>query len=184
MSRMYLMQAIDPLHDAQGPAFNTFTAFQQILVSTTYPAPVIPAPMLNAPGAEFWLNAHGEFSNTATPTLGIGFRYGAATPATDLALPTAITTTTGATSWQWHAELYCRVRQAGSAGTLHVTGLWRMGTSLVLLGAANAIPNTLALRSVTFDTTVNQAFAPAAVWGTSNVSNTIRVDKFSIYVAT
>jgi hypothetical protein len=138
--------------------------------------------MLNIPGAEFWLYAHGEFSNTGTPALGIGYRYGAATPATDLALPTAITTTTGATSWPWWSELFCRVRTPGSAGTLHVSGRWGIGISLAAFSADQAMPNTLALRSVTFDTTANQAFAPAAVWGTSSPSNTIRVDKFSIYV--
>jgi hypothetical protein len=63
-----------------------------------------------------------------------------------------------------------------------VSGRWGIGTSLTTFSADQAMPVTAAGRSVTFDTTANQAFAPAAVWGTSSASNTIRVDKFSIYV--
>jgi hypothetical protein len=176
---MKLVQPLNPLHILQGPAFNTFTAFQQILVNTTTPAPVLPANYLEVE-AELWLSADGEFSNTGTPTLGIGFRYGAATPATDLALPTAITTTTGATSWPWHAEWVGRCRSVGSAGTIQGAGNWWIGTSLTAASAVQLIPNTLALRTVTIDTTVAQALAPAAVWGTSSVSNTIRVDRFTV----
>lgn|SRR5262245_25654325 len=177
---MKLVQPLNPLHIKQGPAFNTFTTFQQILVSTTFPAPVVPANVFEAE-SEIWLTADGEFSNTGTPTLGIGFRYGAATPATDLALPTAITTTTGATSWPWHAEWVGRVRETGTAGTIQGQGHWWIGTSLTAASTTQLIPNTLALRTIaTFDTTAANAFAPAAVWGTSSASNTIRVDRFTV----
>lgn len=181
MTRMYLAQALPPFRVADGPAFNTFTAFQQILVNTTTPAPRIPADTLEL-GQEILLLADGEFSNTGTPTLGIGFRYGAATPATDLALPTAITTTTGATSWPWHAEWHGQVRAVGSAGSLNGQGFWRIGTSLTAFSSEQAIPNTLALRTLAIDTTAAQAFAPAAVWGTSNAANTIKVNRFTILV--
>ncbi len=185
MSRMILGQPIPPLHALSGPAFNTFTAFQQILVvaNSTTPAPVIPAGMIEV-GTEIWLTADGEFSNTGTPTLGLGFRYGAATPATDLAAPTAITTTTGATSWPWHAELRarCRATGAGTGGSLQLSGWWVIGTSLAAYSAQQVIPVTLATRTVAFDTTVAQAFAPAAVWGTSSVSNTIKVDEFTVLI--
>ncbi len=185
MSRMILGQPIPPLHILSGPAFNTFTTFQQILVvaNSTTPAPIIPANMLEV-GTEIWLSADGEFSNTGTPTLGIGFKYGAATPATDLAAPTAITTTTGATSWPWHAEWVGRVRAvgAGTGGSIQGAGWWAIGTSLATYSAQQAIPVTLATRTVAFDTTVAQALAPGAVWGTSSVSNTIKVDRFSVLI--
>ncbi len=179
--RQYWVAPLPPFRVADGPAFNTFTAFQQILVNTTTPAPVIPANFLEL-GMELHLEADGEFSNTGTPTLGIGFRYGVATPATDLALPTAITTTTGATSWPWHAEWHGQVRAVGTAGSVNGQGFWRIGTSLTAFASEQAIPNTLALRTVAIDTTTAQALAPAAVWGTSSVSNTIKVNRFSVWI--
>lgn len=181
MTNMKLVQPLNPLHITQGPAFNTFTTFQQILVSSTFPAPVLPANILE-PETELWLSADGEFSNTGTPTLGIGFRYGAATPATDLAAPTAITTTTGATSWPWHAEWVGRVRGTGTSGTIQGQGHWWIGTSLTAFSTIQAIPVTAAARTVTIDTTTAQALAPGAVWGASSASNTIRVDRFTVLV--
>ena len=181
MARQYWVTPIPPFRDASAAAFNTFTTFQQILVNTTTPAPVLPGGLLEL-GSELHLEADGEFSNTGTPTLGIGFRYGAATPATDLALPTAITTTTGATSWPWHAEWHGQVRAVGTAGSIKGQGFWWIGTSLTAASTTQNIPNTLALRTVAFDTTTAQAFAPGAVWGTSNASNTITVDNFRVWL--
>jgi hypothetical protein len=131
--RTYYVGPLPPLHITDGAAFNTFTTFQSIAPT---PAVVLPANILE-PGSELRLEYDGEFSNTGTPTLGLGFLYGA----TALAVGTAITTTTT---------------------------------------AAQSMPVTLALRTVTIDTTAATAVAPGAVWGTSSVSNTIKVNRFSV----
>lgn len=170
--RTYYMAPIPPLHIADGAAFNTFTTFQSIAPT---PGIVLPANILE-PGSELRLEFDGEFSNTGTPTLGLGFLYGATT----LAVGTAITTTTGAASWPVHAEWTGRVRAVGTAGSINGQGWWTIGTSLTAFSTTQAMPATLALRTVTIDTTAASAAAPGAVWGTSSVSNTIKVNRFSV----
>jgi hypothetical protein len=172
--RTYYVAPIPPLHIADGAAFNTFTTFQSIA-----PAPgiVLPANILEV-GSELHLSAAGEFSNTGTPTLGLGFLYGA----TVLAAGTALTTITGAASWPWIAEWKGRVRSVGTAGSIQGTGEWILGISLTAFSVDQAMPATLALRTVTIDTTAATAVAPGAVWGTSNVSNTIKVTRFSAHL--
>jgi hypothetical protein len=170
--RTYYVGPLPPLHITDGAAFNTFTTFQSIAPT---PAVVLPANILE-PGSELRLEYDGEFSNTGTPTLGLGFLYGA----TALAVGTAITTTTAAASWPIHAEWCGRVRSVGTAGSINGQGWWTIGTSLATLSAAQSMPVTLALRTVTIDTTAATAVAPGAVWGTSSVSNTIKVNRFSV----
>lgn len=169
--RTYYQAPIPPLHILDGAAFNTFTTFQSIAPT---PAVVLPANILEV-GSEVRLEAAGEFSNTGTPTLGLGFLFGAVT----LAVGTALTTTTAATSWPWYMEWTGRVRSVGTTGTIHGMGAWKLGTSLAAFSTEQAMPVTLALRTVTIDTTAATAVAPGAVWGTSSVSNTIKVNRFS-----
>jgi hypothetical protein len=170
--RTYYLAPIPPLHIADGAAFTTFTTFQSIA-----PAPpiVLPANILEV-GTEIWLDADGEFSNTGTPTLGLGFLYGA----TALAAGTALTTTTGAASWPWHAEWKGRVRSVGTAGSINGQGAWKIGTSLTAFSNEQSMPATLALRTVTIDTTAATAVNPGAVWGTSSASNSIKVNRFTL----
>jgi hypothetical protein len=176
MSRQYWVAPVPPLHAVDGAAFNTFTTFQSIA-----PAPdiVIPANVLEV-GSELHLEADGEFSNTGTPTLGLGFLLGATT----LAVGTALTTITTAVSWPWHAEANVRVRAVGASGTasVHVMGWWMLGISLTSFSVVQAMPATLALRTISsgIDTTVANAVKPGAVWGTSSASNTIKVNRFSV----
>jgi len=176
MARTYWLTPFQPLHILDGAAFTTFTTFQSIA-----PAPgiVVPANLLE-PGSELWFEADGEFSNTGTPTLGLGFLYGA----TALAAGTALTTITTAVSWPWHAEWKGRVRTVGSTGTIQGSGWWMLGISLTAFSVQQAMPATLALRTVTIDTTTASALAPGAVWGTSSVSNTIKVNRFSATLVT
>jgi hypothetical protein len=75
MSRQYWVAPVPPLHSVSGAAFNTFTTLQSI---TPAPDIVIPANMLEV-GSELHMEADGEFSNTGTPTLGLGFLLGATT---------------------------------------------------------------------------------------------------------
>lgn len=178
MPRQYWVAPLSPLHVVDGSAFNTFTTFQSIWgTGAASPNIVIPGNTLEV-GSELHLEADGEFSNTGTPTLGLGFLYGA----TVLAAGTALTTVTAATSWPWHAEWNGRVRTPGSSGTIQGSGWWMLGISLTAFSVVQAMPATLALRTVTIDTTAATAISPGAVWGTSSASNTIKVNRFSAWL--
>ena len=72
------------------------------------------------------------------------------------------------------------VRAVGTAGSVWVMGEWSIGTSLTAFSTTQALPVTLALRTVALDTTAAQAVAPGAVWGASSASNTIKVNRFSV----
>jgi hypothetical protein len=176
MSRQYWVAPVPPLHSVDGAAFNTFTAFQSI---TPAPDIVIPANMLEV-GTELHMEADGEFSNTGTPTLGLGFLLGA----TALLSGTPLTTITTAVSWPWHAEANMRVRAVGVSGTasVHVMGWWMLGISLTQFSVVQAMPATAAARTVSsgIDTTVANAVKVGAVWGTSSASNTIKVNRFAV----
>lgn len=169
--RTYYWAPIPPLHIASGAAFNTFTTFQSVA-----PAPpiVLPANILE-PGSGLRLEFDASFSNTGTPTLGLGFLYGATT----LAVGTPITTTTAAVAWEAHAEWDGRVRSPGTTGTIFGVGQWMLATSLTAYGTTQAMPVTAAARLVTIDTTAAAPVNPGAVWGTSSVSNTITVERMS-----
>src|SRR5262245_21447202 len=95
-----------PLHIVDGAAFNTFTTFQDI---SPTPAVQLSHAQMQA-GLDLSLEAWGEFSNTGTPTLALGFWFN--TAATVLAQSADITTTTGATSWPWHIYWSGRLRVA------------------------------------------------------------------------
>jgi hypothetical protein len=174
VSKLYWVEPRGPFHNADGAAFNTFTAFQDI---SPAPAITLPANILEI-GSEIRVEAWGEFSNTGTPTLGLGLFYG--TAAVSLGTGTAITTTTGATSWAWHIEYIGRVRAVGSAGSINGQGKWEIGTSLTAFSTAQALSPTLAGRTVAIDTTAAKAIGVGAVWGTSSVSNTIKVNSLSV----
>lgn len=171
--RTYYVAPLPPLHILDGAAFATFTTFQSI---TPAPGIILPANILEV-GSELRLTADGEFSNTATPTLGIGFFYG--TAATVLAVGTALTTITGAAGWPWYAEWRGRVRAVGATGSIKGQGQWQLGISLTAFSVNQAMPATLALRTVTINTTTANEIGVGAVWGTSNAANTIKVNRFT-----
>lgn len=172
--RAYWVAPWPPFHVADGAAFNTFTAFQDI--SPTPPI-VLPANMLEV-GMEVRIEAFGEFSNTATPTLGLGFFYG--TAAVPLGSGTPLTTITTAVSWPWRAQYRGRVRSVGTAGSIVGQGSWRLGISLTAFSVEQALAPTLAARTVAIDTTAAKAIGVGATWGASSVSNTIKVNQLTV----
>lgn len=143
------------------------------------PAPQVtfPANFLNYPGARVWLHAFGTFSNTSTPTLLIGFYYGGVA-GTALAATGATTTTVGATSWPWSADLWCELRGTGSSGTIMCQGNVKFPTSLTAVSEV-PIPST-ALATVTIDTTAAKAVTVGAQWGTNSASNTLTCQMLSV----
>lgn len=169
--RTYYQAPIPPLHILDGAAFNTFTTFQAV---SPLPGIILPANILEV-GSEFRLEFDGEFTCSTGVTLGLGFLYGATT----LAVGTAIATGTTPTSWPCHAEWVGRVRAVGTAGSIQGAGWWAIGTSLTVFSAAQAMPATLALRTVAIDTTAATAVSCGAVYGTSAAGNSIKVNRFS-----
>jgi hypothetical protein len=174
--RAYYVAPIPPLHTLDGAAFNTFTTYQDI---SPAPAIKVPANFLEQ-GTQLRLQAQGEFSNTATPTLSLGFFWG--TAAVPLGQSNAITTTTGATSWPWELKWEGRVRLIGTTGSIQGAGVINLGTSLTAM-TSQFTPTTLALRTTTIDTTLEKVIGVGAAWGASSISNTIKVNFLSVWVA-
>lgn len=169
---------LTPLHIADGAAFTTFTTFQDV---SPLPQLLIPAQAMNA-GLDIYLEAWGEFSTTATPTLSIGFWFNGAAgaaPTSILAQSSAITTASGAVTLPWHARWRGRLRATGSSGSVQGSGTLDLGLTLSTFAATVPIPITKALRTVTVDTTVARAVGVGAAWGTSSASNTITTNYLS-----
>lgn len=175
--RQYWVAPLSPLHSADGAAYASSTTLTD--VSPT-PNITIPANLLEV-GSLLRICAVGKFSNTSTPTLLLGFYYGAVA-GTALAATSAITTTTGATNWQFRLEYEGRVRSVGSSGTIMGAGWLDLATSLTAV-THRPIPET-ALATVTIDTTAAKAITLGAQWGTSSASNTLTCTHFDVELVT
>jgi hypothetical protein len=156
------------------------------LASSAALTDVSPTPQLTfpanflQPGMVIRVKAAGFFSNTSTPTLLLGVYYGGVA-GTALAATSAITTTTGATSWQFTLEYVGRIRTIGSSGTIMGFGAVDLATSLTAV-THRPIPET-ALATVTIDTTAAKAITLGAQWGTNSASNTLTCVHFDVDVA-
>src|SRR5690242_14752783 len=177
MSRQYWVAPIPPFHVADGTALANSTTLTDI--SPTPPV-VIPANMLEI-GSEIELRGHGQFSTTATPTLLVGFYYGAVAGA---ALAASAATTTGtATAWPWMLEYRGVVRAVGTSGSIQGEGRFYLGTSLTVF-SVNAMPATAAARTVTIDTTTAKSITIGAQWSAASASNTITCNDISVKLVT
>lgn len=162
-----------PQPTGAGTALNTSTTLTDISPAPQY---VLPANFLQA-GSALRLTAFGTFSNTATPTLLVGFYYGGVAGVA-LAATNAYTTTTAASTWSWRAECTMTVRTTGLTGTAITQGVYQNPTSLTVF---NQIPMpATALGTVTIDTTAAKAITVGAQWGASSASNTITCHGFYI----
>ena len=174
MPRQYWSAVLPPLHVADGAAYASSVTLTDV---SRAPQKQLPAYTLEE-GTEIELMAHGLFSNTGTPTLILGFYYGGVAGVA-LAATTAITTTTGAASWPWQLFYRGRVRAVGTSGSINGQGWIKLGTSLVAF-TLRPIPETLALRTVTIDTTIVKTLTVGAQWGTSSASNTLTCNDLSV----
>lgn len=134
-------------------------------------------------GMKIKIEAEGEFSTTGTPTLSIGCYIGnvAGAITTVLAENTAITTGSGAASWPWRLEYRGIFVNVGVTGSVVGSGELEYGTSLTALTDV-AIPATLALRTIVWDTTIARAVGICATWNTSNAANNIRTYQHSVMI--
>ncbi len=175
--------AIGPFATAIGANFNTFTARQFV---DPLPVPVLDAHRLQ-PGSKLKIEAEGEYSTTGTPTLVIGCALGIPGATGSLGTPVvlaetrAITTPSAAASFSWRLEYRGVVTAVGTAGSITGEGQVDFSTSLTV-NTSEPIPTTLALRTVAIDTTIMRGVGIVATWGTSSVSNNIRVYNMSALV--
>ena len=124
-------------------------------------------------GAIVELEAWGTVSTSGTtPTLIIGFYYGA------LALALAATTTglvltnQAAVAWPWRMWYKGRVTNTGTSGSINGMGAFENPTSLTAF-TPRRIPETTAAEVVTIDTSINKLIVVAATWGAAASTNII-----------
>lgn len=173
------VNSLDPFTLARGAAKNTFTAWQDI---SPLPLPATYANELKI-GTAIELEARGEFSTTGTPTLQLGFIYGAtagATGGTVLAQTAATATASGAAAFPWHLHYTGIVTAIGAAGlTIYGHGIADIGSALTTM-TSTFYPVTAAARAVaSMDSTTMKLWGVGAAWGASSASNQIIVDVFS-----
>lgn len=172
--RQYWGAPLPPFAIADAAPYNTSVTLTDV---SQLPQKQFPAMWLEQ-GVELELNAYGNFSNTATPTLLLGFYYGGVAGVA-IAASSAITTTTAAVSWPWTLYYRGRIRAIGATGQIVGQGILQLGTSLTAF-TTRPIPETLAARTVTIDTTIVKQITVGAQWGTSSASNTLTVNDFSV----
>lgn len=171
----YFSTPLAPFAPAIGANFNTFTTRQDV---SPLPLPILPANVCKL-GTALKIEAEGEFSTTGTPTLVLGLyagvpgASGGGTLTTIFAESSAITTASGAASFPWRMEYRGKIVTLGSSGSIVGCGNLELGTSLTAISTV-PIPITLALRTVTLNTTVSNAIGVCATWNASSGSNNVR----------
>ena len=178
---LYLAEPVGPFPIAASATFATFTTKQN--VTTLGNVPVIPAGKLRA-GSKLYVAARGNFSNTGTPTLSLGFWIGtrALAMTIDLAISTAITTATTVTSVPWIMDWEGFCTKADVSGTLLGQGKLYLASALATFNAPVPIPITAALRTVAVDTTIERAVGVSAAWNASSGSNIVQVDDLRVMI--
>jgi hypothetical protein len=178
MSRQYWVAPVGPLKNADGAALATSVTLTDVSAA---PQITLPANVLEL-GSELEMEAYGQFSNTGTPTLLLGFYYGGVAGAA-LAASSAITTTTAAAAWPFMLRYRGVVRAVGATGSIVGQGVLYLGTALTAF-TVRPIPEVAASRTVTIDTTSAKAITVGAQWGTSSASNTLTLNSLSVRLTT
>lgn len=177
MARQYWTSPVPPFGVADGTAVANSTTLTD---ASAAPQITIPANQFEL-GAEIEIDAFGAFSTTGTPTLLLGFYYGGVAGVA-LAASSAITTGSAAASWPFVMRYRGVVRAVGSTGSINGQGELLLGTSLTAF-SPRPIPETLAARTVTIDTTSAKTITVGAQWGTASASNTLTLNDISVRLA-
>lgn len=177
MPRQYWAAPLPPLHVASGTSYNTSTTLTDV---SRAPQKQLAAMQLEE-GAELELYAAGFLSTTTgPPNILLGFYYGGVA-GTPLAASSAFATTASVTGVPWQLSYRGRVRATGPSGSILGQGLLVIGTSLTAV-TIRPIPETLAARTVTIDTTIVKTISVGAQWGTSSASNTLTCEDLSVMI--
>lgn len=174
MARQYWMTPVPSFHTSDGTAYASSTTLTD--VSPTPPI-VLAANQLEV-GSEIEISACGNFSTTGTPTLLLGIYLGGVAGVA-LAASSAVTTGSAAASWPFMLKYRGVVRSTGTSGSINGQGEFLLGTALTAF-TVRPIPETLAARTVTIDTTAAKSITIGAQWGTSSASNTLTVNDISV----
>lgn len=167
----YLVTPIPPFNQSVGASFGTFTTFKDV---SPVPLPMILGNQLRA-GSGILIEANGQWSSTAAPTIQLGVIYGAVAGAAggvNLAASAAISGT--ATGWPWILYYTGVVTATGTAGSITGQGYLMLGSSLTAF-SLNPLPVTAAARTVAIDTTVAKLVGIGAAFSVSNAANTVQV---------
>ena len=127
-------------------------------------------------GQAWRLTAYAIASNTATPTLNVGFYYGGVA-GTAMITSGAITTTTAMSSWWWEWYAYAEVISLGSSGSIRCYGWVKIPTSAT---AVTTQQMSATSQDVTINTTTNSALTAGATWGSSSSSNTLTLKGYIV----
>lgn len=177
MAEQFWSNLLPQFPAANGIALNTSTTLTDISPGAAVAGSVVDTrTVVLIPGTKIHLRASGFWSNTATPTLLLGFYYGGVAGVA-LAASSAITTTTAATNWQWAMEYWGTVYTIGTTGSIQGKGYLDLATSLTAV-THRPIPETGNQSTVAIDTSVVKSFTVGAQWGASSASNTITCDYF------
>lgn len=113
-------------------------------------------------GTHVRCSARGEYTCGSTATnIVLGFYYGAAAANKPLAGVLAAALTVSTTNTPWYMEYIGEIRATGTSGSIQGSGYLMLGSSLTAASIL-PIPTTLALRTVTIDTTTRQPITVAA----------------------
>jgi hypothetical protein len=180
---MSVMQPASPLV----LAVTTFTTKQDV---SPLPVPIIPPGLLKA-GDILEIDAEGEYSCTATPTLAWGLYLGTSvgdtttrpTIGTDVALSSVITLPSGAAAFDWRMRWRGKVTKTGSSGSMIGTGTLEQGLTLTTRSTF-PIPITAALRTVAINTLNANAVGVSGTFSASSSSNSITVYGVTVAILT
>jgi hypothetical protein len=166
-ARTYWVAPVPPLLYASGAAQTSASAIADI---SPAPSPTLYPGILEL-GTTIRLHAQGEITTgTTADTLTIGLYYGGSVSGVALASGagfTVSTSGTGETSVPWEMYYEGTVRSLGSSGTIVGMGrayLPNLTTPLSGAYVIYPIPQTLAARTATINTTAASAITAGALW--------------------
>ena len=181
--RAYYWTPLGPMHPDVGANFASFTTKQDV---SPLPLPILPANACEK-GTKLKLEASGFWSATGTPTLVLGFYAGAPGASgggtiTSTLAESVASTLSATTDIPWQLEYIGTITLTGSSGTIVGSGVLDMGTSLTAI-TATSIPTTLALRTVTLNTTIANAIGVCGTFSASSASNIVKTYQLTASIA-